>query len=278
MEKIKGIIYKYKSPSNKVYIGQTLNEERRKKEFQNLNDKYGGKKIENARKKHGPQNFEYTVLFQKEFCNIEEAIKELNLKEIEFIQQYDSIKNGYNISSGGDSLRNIMRDVSCKERMINSLKKYYETHDNPFKGKKHTDETKKILREKALGRPSNFRGCTIDDKKRSLQSENLKKYYETHNNPFKGKKHSDETLKKIKETRQNLIAQINAETNEIIHIYPNLSQAARAVHNSKYTDIIRYVCEGYVSPLTGVKYETAYGYKWKFIKKDEGSTTIEQTL
>ena len=48
---MKGIIYKYTSPSNKVYIGQTLNEERRRKEFLNLKKQYGGLKINNARKK-----------------------------------------------------------------------------------------------------------------------------------------------------------------------------------------------------------------------------------
>ena len=66
MEKIKGVIYKYESPNKKVYIGQTINEKRRKSEFLQVNQKYGGLKINNARKKYGPENFQYEILFQKE--------------------------------------------------------------------------------------------------------------------------------------------------------------------------------------------------------------------
>ena len=271
MGKIKGIIYKYLSPSNKVYIGQTLNEERRKKEFKNLTSVYSGLKLENARKKYGPENFKYEVLFQKEYDDIESAITELNDKEIEFIHKYNSINNGYNTSSGGYSLRDIMLDLTCKKRMVESLKKYYQTHENPFKGKKHTKETKQILREKSLGRESGFYGKSFSDEQRMLNSEKLKKYYQTHENPFKGKKHT-------KETRKKLVAQIDINTSNIINIYSSLSKAAFAVNKSKYTDIIKRVCDGYISPLTNKKYETAYGYKWKFINKDEGSTTIEKSL
>lgn len=46
-----GIIYKYTSPSGKVYIGQTTQEKRRRKTFLNLNKSYGGVKIDNARRR-----------------------------------------------------------------------------------------------------------------------------------------------------------------------------------------------------------------------------------
>lgn len=44
-----GVIYKYTSPSNKVYIGQTTDEEMRKYRFK-TSVNYGGLKIDNARK------------------------------------------------------------------------------------------------------------------------------------------------------------------------------------------------------------------------------------
>ena len=59
---IKGIIYKYTSPSDKVYIGQTVDERTRRKKFLNTNISYAGLKIDNARKKYGPLNFKYEVL------------------------------------------------------------------------------------------------------------------------------------------------------------------------------------------------------------------------
>ena len=42
-----GIIYKYTAPNGKIYIGQTLNEERRRKEFF-TQTKYSGFKFNNA--------------------------------------------------------------------------------------------------------------------------------------------------------------------------------------------------------------------------------------
>lgn len=63
---MRGIIYKYTSPSEKVYIGQTYN----------------------ARRKYGPDAFEYEVLFA-----IETEDKE-----------FDSINSGYNTLEGGTSV------------------------------------------------------------------------------------------------------------------------------------------------------------------------------
>ena len=53
-----GIIYKYTSPSNKVYIGQTRDEfNRRQKFLSKTNYTYAGTKINKARAKYGPENF-----------------------------------------------------------------------------------------------------------------------------------------------------------------------------------------------------------------------------
>lgn len=87
-------------------------------------------------------------------------------------------------------------------------------------------------------------------------------------------------MKKLSALKKKLIAQIDIETNEIINIFPSLSQAGKYIRNLKDPTIIAKVCKKYVSPLTSKKYETAYGYKWEFIEGIEGSTTIsdESTL
>lgn len=188
MKKIRGIIYKYVSPSGKIYIGQTVNEKRRKKEFLNINHHYGGEKINNARIKYDPKKFAYEVLFENQYHDIESANIELNEKEAFFIEKYDTIKNGYNISTGGDSIRAVMKDETCKKRMISALKEYYKTHPNPFKGKTHSDETKNICRQKAMGRHSGFSGKKVSNEQKELQKAKLKEYYKTHENPFKRKK------------------------------------------------------------------------------------------
>ena len=47
-----GIIYKYTSPSGKIYIGQTMNEKERRKKFLGKSS-YAGEKLHTARKKYG---------------------------------------------------------------------------------------------------------------------------------------------------------------------------------------------------------------------------------
>lgn len=61
---MKGIIYKYTSPSGKVYIGQTRCERTRRSRWFNINKPYAGPKINAARSKYGPTNFKYEVLLE----------------------------------------------------------------------------------------------------------------------------------------------------------------------------------------------------------------------
>lgn len=63
---MKGIIYKYTSPSGKCYIGQTINEDRRKLQHKraalNENHKEYDKPFYRALRKYGWDSFEYEVL------------------------------------------------------------------------------------------------------------------------------------------------------------------------------------------------------------------------
>lgn len=85
-----GIIYKYTSPANKVYIGQTTDERRRRKTFLNLKKSYGGVKIDKARIKYMPENFKYEVLYKAEFKSTKDAQQKLDELEQFYIKQYNS--------------------------------------------------------------------------------------------------------------------------------------------------------------------------------------------
>ena len=89
---IRGIIYKYTSPSGKHYIGQTNNENQRRKAFNNLNLQYAGLKIDNARRKYSPSNFTYEILEERYYDNCKEDLDRL---ESYYIGKYDSFNNGY---------------------------------------------------------------------------------------------------------------------------------------------------------------------------------------
>lgn len=103
---ITGIIYKYTSPSGKSYIGQTTREDYRRRMWFSTGRYTGGKsKIDRARRKYGPRSFLYEILFKKEYGDVNEATQELNVLESYFIGYYDTYKNGYNSTLGGDGSR-----------------------------------------------------------------------------------------------------------------------------------------------------------------------------
>lgn len=98
---IRGLIYAYISPNGKYYIGQTVHESLRRKLWKSSTYHYAGKKIDRARAKYGREAFTYQVLFEKKFASKEIAVFWLNIVEMYYIQYYDSVKNGYNATSGG---------------------------------------------------------------------------------------------------------------------------------------------------------------------------------
>lgn len=100
---IRGIIYKYTSPSGKSYIGQTINEKGRRSNWFSSNYEYAGTAINRARAKYGRDAFTYEVLFTRLFQTKKEAKDLLNAMEKYFIEKYDTFKSGYNCDKGGGS-------------------------------------------------------------------------------------------------------------------------------------------------------------------------------
>lgn len=88
------IVYKHTAPNGKSYIGITSrNPEVR---WKNGHGYQGQKKFYNAILKYGWDNFTHEILF-------EGLTKELACqREIDLIRQYDSVRNGYNVSTGGE--------------------------------------------------------------------------------------------------------------------------------------------------------------------------------
>lgn len=135
---MEGVVYKYTSPSGKVYIGQTSNEKRRRSEFFRINQSYGGSKMDNARKKYGVENFLYEVLFREEFDDLGVMAKTLNEKEMYYIKLFDSFKSGYNMNEGGAG--NVGFEMPNDSRL-----KISENTKHTIKEKVHPDMAEKFL-------------------------------------------------------------------------------------------------------------------------------------
>lgn len=89
-----GVIYKITNLINgEAYIGQTINFERRKKEHLKAKDNFA---IHNAIRKYGIDNFSWEIL---EECS--ENL--LNEREKYWISYYNTYKEGYNSTRGGEN-------------------------------------------------------------------------------------------------------------------------------------------------------------------------------
>ena len=102
-------IYKFLFPGNEVYIGKTLltPEERFKQHcrdcYKPRNDK---RPLYVAMNKYGIENFK---LFTIEEC----SDKIVNEREVYWIEFYQSFKNGYNATIGGDGKTYLDYDLIC---------------------------------------------------------------------------------------------------------------------------------------------------------------------
>lgn len=141
-----GVIYKIINPSGKIYVGKTYDLRKR------INcHKCSAKKdkniiLYNSIKKYGWENHKLEVIE-----NLEDEL--LNDREIYWINKLGTYKqenpNGMNMTMGGDGQRSTwIHDIERRKAQSD----LYSKEGNPFYGKKHTDESKKILAEKASKR------------------------------------------------------------------------------------------------------------------------------
>ena len=200
---IEGVVYRYVSPDGKSYVGQTTNEARRRKDFATVaNNPNGGslsyrsESFREALLKFGRDKFTYEILFRGQYQTKEEAQSDLWQKEEFFIEYFDSFNNGYNNTTGGCGSKGHKLTQDQVEKQRKWLIEFYKTHPNPFQGKKHSEETKKILSEQAkkrTGAKAQRYGKTISENQSRRLSEYSKEHRKGDKNPFYGKTHSEES-------------------------------------------------------------------------------------
>lgn len=144
-------IYKWTSPSGKIYIGQSKNLERRKKEFLTNPFKYEycefNTAIDKARRKYNDFSlWKYEIL---KVCKEDE----LNKLEQEFIEIFETTNSqkGYNSTKGGEgSVGTKWGSEKQKEALKN--RKSYKGENGPMYGKHHSEEAKEKISKANKGR------------------------------------------------------------------------------------------------------------------------------
>ena len=140
-------VYMHKFPNNKVYIGITSTnvEKRWLKGFGYSSNKY----MESAIKKYGWNNIEHIIIAEK--LSGESASQ----MEKHLIKKHNSTNRiyGYNIRDGG------LDKFSLSEETRNKISKSKKGF-GPFSGKKHRDDSKKVMSEKRVSYMSNQKKST----------------------------------------------------------------------------------------------------------------------
>lgn len=189
-------IYLHRTPSGKVYIGQTsINPEKR---WNNGSGYRSNTYFYNAIKKYGWNNIEHIILMS----GVSDYT--VNFWETYFINLYDSTnrEKGYNLTSGGKE--NFKHNDETKQKISLS-----------HKGKKLSDEHKQKLSLVNKGKPSHNKGVPMSEEQKQKISLSLK-----------GKKPSEETKQKLSLVRKG--KKRSSETKQ------KISLANKGKNNGKY--------------------------------------------
>lgn len=259
---MRGIIYKYISPSNKLYIGQTYNESLRRKTFNNVNLCYAGGKIDNARRKYGPENFKYEIITEIEDDDIIKLVNRLNELEVYYIEKYNSIKAGYNSNCGGNSYR-VYNSTEVGKKISESKSKaviQYDLDGNYIKVWKSSNFASECLNILAAGirnccrGVSTHAGCYIWKYLQGEINYKIDGLSEAKKNQIYAQKQSQNT--KNGKTFKKVL-QYDYKGN-FIKVYESINEACLD-NNVNRTSIIECCLQ---------KIETAGGYIWRYYSDD----------
>lgn len=161
-----------------------------------------------AIQKYGEQKFSIELIEE-----VESAERAYEL-EIFYIKEYNTkAPNGYNLTDGGDRIAGWQPTNEYRQECSERVKQLHKNQKIGMYGKTHTEETKQKMSESLKGN-QNCLGRVLSEETKSKISSSHKgkklsdstknKIKENHydvsgkNNPMYGKKHSPETIEKIR--------------------------------------------------------------------------------
>ena len=222
------IVYKITNKiNNKIYIGQTVKTitERFSKHINSVK-RHSISYIHRAIRKYGKENF---IIEEIEKCN---SSDQLNEREIFWIKKLNSkLPNGYNLTDGGGGISGYKLSKETKQKISKSLignacakgkhwKLSNKTKEKMSKSKigntnglgyKHTDEAKGNISKnhRRIQTEDTKKKISEKHKNKILSKEHCQKISESKkgNTYRRGKKHSMETIEKMKTSHKNISSQ-----------------------------------------------------------------------
>lgn len=143
----RGVVYMYTyqgdgNEHGKSYVGETVNEKARRRNWKNLNDKYANEKLNEAKRRLGIDDWVYHELEVITDCYDLGMLKpKLFSLEGDYIDKYDTINNGYNVAKYGTGNKGVNFSASHRQKI-----------GAASKGRNHTAATKQKISAANLGR------------------------------------------------------------------------------------------------------------------------------
>lgn len=223
------LIYKITNNNNgKIYIGQTGNtvKERLRLHFYTAlhPEKYPDTKFCRAIRKHGKDSFSWEII---DWCK---SIDDSNEKERFWINKYDSMKNGYNSTTGGKNhklstetrqkISKALTGVKFSKERCKNISDSKKGKPPGNKGMKMSDRSKKAISEAR-------KGSVTSDKTKKKISASLSTIRKGRDNPFFGKTHSKETKLKMSKSRRGFKRNEKVNPIQYCFIYELMDQGMK---------------------------------------------------
>lgn len=242
-------IYKITSPSNKVYIGQSVGIEYRISSYKKEKGSVEGQvRLYNSLKKHGWVNHSFEI--------IEECLEEdLNCRERHWQEFYDVVgENGLNCSlTQCGEARKVYSDDYLKRKSLNSM-----GDKNPNFGKPMKEHVRKVLSDFNIGRKDTPQ--QLEFKSQKMKGEG---------NIMFGKKCADHpTTKKVINIKNLIVYNCTEEVSELLGIKTSLLNSYFSGRRTNKTDfvylkdyeenpnlVIIKECYRYIELTTGIKFK-----------------------
>lgn len=182
--------------NNKVYIGQSTDVEDRIAHHRSSlrHNKHENSHLQRSWNKYGEDSFMFEIL---DICE-EQALDDKERYYIEMYQATDQ-NHGYNKEDGGSLNKHMSEEQKAKMRK--AKEGMYIGENNPMYGVhlKCQEEKKKKLSEMFKGKKRPECARVISEEEKRV----LSVRFSGSGNPFYGKHHSDETRKKVRESKRN---------------------------------------------------------------------------
>ena len=228
--------------NDKPYVGRSLNLRNRFNEHHKPSyQRYNGVKLVHAKEKYGQENFVFYVI---ETCEPDE----LQEREDYYIQEFDSVINGYNTRHNSEGVERWKLNEEQRTKISDSLKKHYKQNKNPWKGKTHSAESRELIKKNIRNEDGTLKQQWSDERRALLREYGKEKI-----------KYLEEWLRENEHPRKTKVVMLDKKTDVEIATFLSIKDALLFLEKP-------ITFSGIVNVLIGTA-STSCGYKWKYLNR-----------